>query len=189
VTHLYPRLKALAGHCTILDIGTGDGSLPRTIAQWSLEKQQPVTVIGLDLMVRHLEIAQDETASQDNIEFIQADATCLPYADNSVDYVICSLLLHHFTRRQAVALLKDAYRCARHGIIISDLVRGWFPYIGYKLIQPFFRLHPITRQDGETSIKRGFTPSELAAMAQAADLSTATIHHHPLFRMTLVADK
>lgn len=72
---------------------------------------------------------------------------------------------------------------------MSDLIRGWLPLIGYKIIQPIFNLHPITRQDGETSILRGFTMPELNAMANAAGLTAARLHHHPMFRMTLVAER
>jgi SAM-dependent methyltransferase len=181
-------LTQLNAPATVLDIGTGDASLPLAVT----ENHPHALVTGLDLMRRHLTIARDRVQSQRRIQLLQGDALHLPYADNSMDYVICSLLLHHFTREQVIALLQEAYRCTRHGLIMSDLVRGWLPYTGFKLIQPLFRLHPFTRQDGEVSIMRGFTPSELHTMAQEANLPDTAqmqIHQHPMFRMTLVIDR
>lgn len=187
-THLYPRLQTLFTHATILDIGTGDASLLKTIRAWSRRQSQPCTLIGLDLMPRHLHLARP-TAVLDNVDLLQAQALELPFADKSVDYVVCSLLMHHLTTDDVITLLREAYRCARYGIIMSDLVRGWLPYVGYKLIEPLFGLHPFTRHDGEVSILRGLTPAELRDCARQAGLSHAQVHQHPMFRMTLVADR
>ncbi len=186
--HLRPRLDQLNAPATVLDIGTGDASLPLAVVNGN-----PQTLVtGLDVMRRHLVVARERVQLKRRIQLIEGDALHLPYADNSIDYVICSLLLHHFTREQVLALLQEAWRCTRQGLIMSDLVRGWLPYAGFKLIQPFFQLHPFTRQDGEVSIMRGFTPSELHEMAQEArlpDVSQMQVHQHPMFRMTLVIDR
>jgi SAM-dependent methyltransferase len=187
--HLMPRLMYTDPPFTVLDIGTGDASLPLAITRHTVDHDIPVQVVGLDVMSRHLTIARERVGNIRQIALLQGDALHLPYADNSVDYVICSLLLHHFTREQVIQLLQEAYRCARHAIIMSDLVRGWLPYLGFKLIQPVFNLHPFTRQDGEVSIMRGFTPDELQNIAHEAGLTHATLHKHLMFRMTLVTDK
>ena len=140
-------------------------------------------------MARNLAMAEDTVRENPTISLLQADAFALPLRENSVDYVVCSLILHHFSPEQIMALLKIAYQVARRGIIMSDLTRGWLPYIGYKLITPIFGLHPITRHDGAVSIRRGYTVSEMRAMSVHAGLTDAHIHWHPMFRMTLVADK
>ncbi|MEM9955124.1 MAG: methyltransferase domain-containing protein [Chloroflexota bacterium] len=187
--HLFRRLKQFHHTAHILDIGTGNASLSATIEQWGERHQHSLEITGLDLMSRHLSIASQELVADSSIQLLQADGLHLPFADESVDFIVCSLLLHHLTHDEVVHFLCEVFRCARYSIIINDLVRGYLPYFGYKLIQPVFNLHPITRQDGETSIMRGFTPNELQAMAQEADLHNAIIHQHPMFRMTLVVDK
>lgn len=187
--HLSPCLKSQSGEVNVLDIGTGDGSLLHVISRLRDEQEYRLNLIGLDLMSQHLSIAQQKVHFNNPIHLMQANALNLPFADNSVDYVICSLLLHHLMPWQVSQLLREAYRCARRRIIFSDLVRGWLPYIGYKLIQPIFNLHPITCHDGEVSILRAFTVPELIEMATDAELSSAKIYRHPMFRMTLVADK
>ncbi len=187
--HLSPRIKAQSGRISILDIGTGDASLLKAISRLINKQECATNLIGLDIMARHLNIAQQKTHADKHIHLTQANAMQLPLADKSVDFVICSLLIHHLAPSQVSQLLKEAYRCAKKAIIISDLVRGWLPYICYKLIQPLFNLHPITRHDGEKSILRAFTVQELKEIASNANLASATIHRHPMFRMTLVVDK
>ena len=39
-----------------------------------------------------------------------ADIRALPFADRSIDIVICSQLLHHFAERDAVALVHPGHR-------------------------------------------------------------------------------
>jgi ubiquinone/menaquinone biosynthesis C-methylase UbiE len=187
--HLLPRLMYTDPPFTVLDIGTGDASLPLAITRHTIDHDISVQVTGLDLMPRHLAIARERVGNIRQIQLLQGDALHLPYADNSIDFVICSLLLHHFTRDQVIQLLREAYRCTRRAIIMSDLVRSRLSYLGFKLIQPVFSLHPFTRQDGEVSIMRSFTPDELEAIAHEAGLTHATLHRHLMFRMTLVADK
>ncbi|MEO0596087.1 MAG: methyltransferase domain-containing protein [Chloroflexota bacterium] len=187
--HLYPRILAQESSVSILDIGTGDGALSETIIKWADANGQSVQCIGLELMARNLAMADDTVRQHPCISLLQADAFALPLRENSVDYVVCSLILHHFSPEQIMALLKTAYHVARRGIIMSDLTRGWLPYIGYKLITPVFGLHPITRHDGAVSIRRGYTVSEMRAMSDHVGLTHAQVHWHPMFRMTLVADK
>jgi hypothetical protein len=72
---------------------------------------------------------------------------------------------------------------------MTDLVRGWPPIVGFKLIQPIFARNFLTRHDGELSIRRAYTPAELQALAQTAELLDVKVHSHWPWRMTLVADK
>lgn len=187
--HLSPRMKTQSSRISILDIGTGDASLLKAVSGLIDKQGHRLNLIGLDLMARHLNIAQQKNHLDNLIHLTQGNAIHLPFADRSVDFVICSLLLHHLTPSQVGQLLREAYRCAKTAIIISDLVRGWLPYIGYKMIQPLFNLHPITRHDGEISIMRAFTVQELKNIAIDANLSSAKVYRHPMFRMTLVIDK
>lgn len=190
--HLYPRIAkqvAAGANCvTVLDIGTGDGALSQTIAKWADDNRYPVQCMGLDLMARNLHAANADVRDNPAIDLLQADAFALPMTHNSVDYVVCSLILHHFSPEQIMRLLVAAHSVARQGIIMSDLTRGWLPYWGYKLIGPVLGLHPITRHDGAVSIRRAYTMNEMRAMCDKAGLSSAAIHWHPMFRMTIVAE-
>jgi SAM-dependent methyltransferase len=185
--YLYPRLRQHPG--SVADIGAGSGHIAIAIARWTKQEQLPVTVTALDIAPRNLAIAQTLTQDVSNIHLIQADAITLPLAPKSVDYVISSLFLHHLTPEQVVTFLRSSFGVARHALIMSDLVRGWLPMVGFKLSQPIFARHPMTRYDGMVSIRRAYTPRELKEFAKEAGIRHFRIETHWAWRMTLVADK
>jgi len=185
--HLYPRLLAANRPLTIADIGTGAADIPAEIARWAGRHNLDVRIVALDRAAPHLALARERSSSLPDIHLVQADATWLPFAPGEVDFLISSLFFHHLTPEQIIPLLAAAFARVRCGLIISDLVRGRLPLVGFKLIEPFF--HPITRHDGEMSIRRAYTPAEFADFARAAGLTHAQVHRHFPWRMTLVAEK
>ena len=96
-------------------------------------------------------------AACDALPTARADALRLPFADESVDIVLCSQLLHHFEDELAVALLRELDRVARHRVIVSDLRRSWLAASGIWLVSFPLRFHPVSRHDGVVSVLRGFT--------------------------------
>lgn len=189
--HLFPRLRdrAREGTATIADLGTGSAEIPALISRWARRKHLQVQIYALDFTARHLDIARSYVAPLPDIHLIRADARCLPFASASVDYVISSLFLHHFEAPQVVALLREAFARARRGVIMCDVERGWLPLIGFWLVQPVFARSYLTRFDAVASIRRGYTPAEFRQMAEQAGLTNVRVYRHPLWRMTLVADK
>jgi ubiquinone/menaquinone biosynthesis C-methylase UbiE len=187
--YLFPRLRALDGLATIADIGTGSAEIPALLARWAGRHGLRLSVLGLDLSTRHLEIARNWVQPPANVHLVHADARRLPLRENSVDYVISSLFLHHFTPEEVIELLREAYARARRGILMCDVERNWLPLLGFKIVQPIFARSYITRFDAVASVRRAYTPSEFRQMAAAAGLSSARVYRHPLWRMTLVADK
>ena len=183
--HLYPRLRTAGGSVTVADVATGSAHLPHAISAWARQHGRDVRLFALDFSARHLEYA----AAAPTTQLVQADALSLPFAPLGVDYYVSSLFLHHLPPDSVIAFLGDTYARARRGIIMSDLIRGWLPLIGFKLIQPAFACSYITRYEAIASIKRGYLPAELRAMARQAGIPQPRIYGHPLFRMTLVADK
>ena len=84
------------------------------------------------------------------------DARCLPFADASVDVVICSQVLHHFEDAELDVVLAELHRVARRAVIVSDLRRSWFAAAGFWLVTWPMGFHAVTRHDGATSVLRGF---------------------------------
>jgi hypothetical protein len=185
-SHLYPRLRQHQEPITLVDIGSGSADIAATVKHWADQHAIPVKLLGLDLSSRHLGIAQGQKAS---LEFIQADALHLPFSSQKIDYYISCLFLHHFPPEQVVKLLARTFELARHGIIMSDIVRGYLPLIAFRLGQPIFARNFLTRHDGMVSIRRAYSPAELRQLAQAAGLLNARVHQHFPWRMTLVAYK
>ncbi len=190
---LYRRLRNSNNPLFCLDIGTGSAQIPLKIEQWAKRHDLKLKIFAFDLSVRNLKVAKDHLSLNplSQVALIQGDAHCLPFAANSVDYVISSLFLHHLNPEQVISFLEATFHVARKGVIMTDLTRGWLPLLAFKLIQPVFARSFLTRYDGVVSIRRAYTPAELLALAQAADLPNASISVNPSWpwRMTLVAEK
>ena len=195
--HLCPRLLAADAACrrsgdgplSVLDLGTGAAGLPAAIDRWAAGRGLAPRLIGLDWAPRNLAVAAGRTCGAAAVNLLRADATHLPFPHDGVDFVISSLFMHHFAPADLVPLLRAAHTAARRGIVMSDLVRGRLPYLAFKLVQPVFARHYLTRNDGALSIRRAYTLGEMLDMAAAAGLANARVYAHWPWRMTLVADK
>jgi SAM-dependent methyltransferase len=184
--HLYPRILAATGPVTVLDLGTGSAEFPARLAAWARARGRVVRVIAVDWAARNLAIARAQARA--GVSLLQADALQPPLPAGGVDFVISSLFLHHFAPAAAADLLRGAARLARRAVIMTDLVRGRLPALAFRLVQPVFARHPLTRHDGALSIRRAYTPRELRALAATAGLSNAQVTFHMPWRMTLVYD-
>jgi len=85
-----------------------------------------------------------------------------------VDVAICSLLLHHFEDEDAITVMRELVRVARHRVIVCDLRRSRVAAAGFWLASFAIGFHPVTRHDGVLSILRAFTRSELADLVRLA---------------------
>jgi coenzyme Q-binding protein COQ10 len=148
-------------HATVLDVGTGMGDIPARLRDTTTGT--PVTTIGLDAAPS---LAAASRASVDHA--VCGDALALPLADDGVDVVLCSQLLHHFEHGDAVRVLQELDRVARERVIVSDLRRSAVAAAGLWLASFPMRFHRVSRHDGVVSVMRGFTPGELAQLVHEA---------------------
>ncbi len=119
-----------------------------------------------------------------NINAVRCNALRLPFADNSFDYVFCSLFLHHLGDESAVELLREMGRVAANGIFVIDLNRNATAYYFYKFIGGLF-LQKFTRDDGALSILRSFTAEEMYALAENAGLYDIKVERSTANRLIL----
>ena len=168
---------------TLLDAGTGLADLPQLLQERARRHGVALHTIGLDASLALLAAAREEGRLDGAV---RGDALRLPFADRSIDVVMCSQLLHHFEHEQAVRLLAELHRVARQRVIVSDLRRSWLAVAGYWLSSIVLHFHPITRHDGVISILRGFTARELRGMVLSATGGTVQpdIRHRLGFRLT-----
>lgn len=164
---------------TLLDVGTGIGDIParaRTLARHSGIALRTVGVDASESLAR--------AAACDAFATARADALALPFADDSVDIVMCSQLLHHFEGAQALALLRELDRVASRRVIVSDLRRSWLAAAGIWLASFPLGFHPVSRHDGVVSVLRGFTRDELRGMVASSVNEQARVCYRPGFRAT-----
>lgn len=183
--HLLPRLKARPGRTVLVDLGTGSGRLPARLGEWASRGSLDLQAWGVDWSLRNLRVAPDPAG----VTLIQADAAALPFPADGVDYCISSLFMHHFSPEPLVQLLRSAYRVAQHGLVMSDLVRGWLPLACFRLAAPLLARNRLTLHDGALSILRAYRPDELLCLARQAGLPDPHVYTHWPWRMTLVVDK
>jgi SAM-dependent methyltransferase len=94
----------------------------------------------------------------------------LPFDDGAFDVAHCSLLLHHFAPRAAVALLRELRRVSRVGIVVNDLRRGWLSLAATGISVALLGRCRATRHDGILSVRRAYTIAELDALLDEAGL-------------------
>ena len=99
----------------------------------------------------------------------------------------CAGFLHHLAPERVVAFLRQARLLSRGWLIAADVMRSTFAYQSFRLLAVLAGLHRVTRHDGAVSLRRGYTPAELAQLATAAGLSRWSVHRHPFCRMSLVS--
>ena len=175
----------------VLDVATGSADIPLRVAAWARRAGVRMTVTATDLHATTLDFARRTAALDPDVRVEPADALDLPYADGAFDVVLCSTALHHFDARpDLLRVLREMDRVAAVGGIVNDLRRSRPALLGARLLAAtVWRGHPVTAHDGPLSVRRAFTPAELAELARAAGLRDARVRRHEPFRVALVWDK
>jgi SAM-dependent methyltransferase len=133
-----------------------------------------------------LNVAREQICGHPKITLAQYDARAVPLPAESFDVVLCSLSLHHFSPGDAVLVLREMNRLARHGFILSDLRRDRIGYAAAWLGSRATSRNRLTRNDAPLSVLRAYTPDELDDLLRQAGIGSAEISTHPWFRMAAV---
>ena len=170
-------IDALAAHVdalTLLDVGTGGADIPVALLERARARDRRIAVVGIDSRPEVLEaavLATPALATTDGLELHVGDGTSLPYADRSFDVAHCSLVLHHLSPDEAVALLGEMARVSRLGIVVNDLDRTRLGLIGALLIGHLLTGNRFTRVDAPLSVRRSYRADEAAGLLRAAGLT------------------
>jgi SAM-dependent methyltransferase len=109
----------------LLDLATGPGALAARAASWGARS------IGIDLSPRMIELAR---RLHTTVEYREADAEHLTFADCMFDAIVCSFGLGHFPRPEA--LLTECVRVLKPG---GRIALSWWDYPARQRIQGLFR--------------------------------------------------
>jgi SAM-dependent methyltransferase len=179
LSELTTAIRDLPPDATLLDVGTGLGDIPRGARELAKRSGIRLTTIGLD------SAGVLAAACRVSLDFsVCGDALDLPFADHSVDVVMCSQVLHHFAAADAGVMLREMNRVARVRVIVSDIRRSWLAAAGLWLASFPLRFHAVSRHDGVVSVMRGFTPNELSDTVQQAVAVRPAARRRRGFRVT-----
>jgi SAM-dependent methyltransferase len=132
----------------VLDIGCGYGRVSADIRD-----RLGVEVIGVD----------PRPPMNPPVTIVRADAVSDPLPAADIAYCLC--LAHHLDEKELSALILNVGRSCRRFLIV-DLVRHWLPLGLFQfLVAPLFSR--IAALDGASSVRRAYTPGELARIVDA----------------------
>jgi SAM-dependent methyltransferase len=150
----------------VLDVGAGSGDVSRRLAGALRRAGHRARVLACDLQARHL--AAGRTMARDAFPSLAGDAFALPLDDRSVDWVVSTLFLHHFSPEENRRLLQELSRVARHGFAMLDLTRHLLPLAVISVAGRLLFQTRISVADGMASVRQAYTPEEARRIARDA---------------------
>jgi len=119
---------------------------------------------------------------------VLGDAFRLPFGEGAFDVVAASLFFHHLTDSECAGVLGGMHRIARRRVIVNELHRTRTAFLGILWLTRLASRSAMVRNDAPLSVRRGFRPRELQAIAEQAGLE-GTVHRSFPYRLVLVIDK
>ncbi|MET4082287.1 SAM-dependent methyltransferase [Pedobacter sp. UYP30] len=166
----------------IIDVGCGNGDMLRALANYAKKKNLDFELVGID--ANSFTVAHAESLSKDfkNISYQCKDV--FNHLENpiSCDIVLLTLTLHHFVDEDIVKLLAYYKGSARMGLVVNDLQRSATAYRLFTALCYVFALNRMSKQDGLTSILRGFKREDLQRYSKKLQLKKITINWKWAFR-------
>ena len=172
VTHLLDAAHLTSGR-RALEVGCGPGHITAMMAATG------ATVTGVDLVPAMIETAR---TLHPDLEFVQANAEQLPFADDAFDVVLVNFSIHHFARPDVVCtairrVLKPGGRFVFAGPIeqfgFGAFIAGLTAHHTMEVLAHGPLYLGATREDYEKLIKNaGFTQYEVAVRQLTLHLSS-----------------
>lgn len=174
---------------TIIDVGCGNGDMLRTIADFGLKNDLEFKLIGIDANAFTINHARKLSKYYPNITYLCKDVFDEPFSKLKYDIVLCTLTLHHFKEDEIMKLMTLFYANSTIGIVINDLHRSAVAYRLFQALCWVFRLNEMSREDGLTSILRGFKKEELIRYSENLHFSNYKIQWKWAFRYQWIIRK
>ena len=173
----------------IVDVGCGNGMMLRQVAEYGRKNNVNLELLGIDANPYAIEIAEGLAKDYPEIKFEAINIFSTSFAEKKYDIVLCTLTLHHFEDAKIEQLLKVFLESARLGIVINDLQRSRAAYYLFQVFCAVFIHNEIAREDGLTSILRGFRKSDLEKFSRKFKVKYQKIRWKWAFRYQWVIIK
>lgn len=174
---------------TILDMGCAEGTMLRKLALAARKRNIKVHLIGVDLNEQSLQLAREYSADYPEISYMQCDILTEDFSHLSIDVVMTTLTLHHFTDKGVVQFVNRFNNLATLGVVINDLERSPIAYYLFKAFSFFFIKTEVAKKDGLLSIRRAFKKNELLGYAAQVANASHDIKWKWAFRYAWVLKK
>ncbi len=181
VAPFFARLRA-GETLRVLDVGTGAADIPLALARWARRHGHRVRIVALDVHPAVLAYAERAVAGTPEVHVVAGNALEAPIRTGAIDVAICSLVLHHLPEEGVAALLRRLADLVRLGFVVSDFRRERLAWAAVWLATRAVSSNRMTRHDGPLSVRRAYTPAELARLAMRAGLPDMGWQRGPAFR-------
>ena len=173
----------------IVDVGCGNGDMLRNLADFGLKNNFKFKLIGIDANNFTISHAVKLSEKYPNISYHCEDIFEKSFSELKYDIVLCTLTLHHFKDDEIIQLLNVFHNNASIGIVINDLHRSAVAYRLFQALCFVFQLNDMSREDGLTSILRGFKKEELVHFSKKLNFKNYKIHWKWAFRYQWIISK
>jgi SAM-dependent methyltransferase len=166
----------------IADIGCGNGDMLRELSAYGKKHQLTLQLVGVDANHFTVTHARELSANYPDITYECIDVMHESFGNISYDILLCTLTLHHFKTNEILQLMNRFRKTATIGIVVNDLQRSALAYRLFQLVCIVFRLGKISRNDGLTSILRGFKRNEIRELSEKLNIVHYTLRWKWAFR-------
>lgn len=174
---------------TIVDVGCGNGDMLRKLAAFGLQNKLNLKLIGIDANRYTVNYATTLSEKYPNISYRCEDIFDKQFSELKYDIVLCTLTLHHFNTAEITTILSLFNVNSKIGFVINDLERSAVAYRLFQALCFVFRLNKMSREDGLTSILRGFKKQELIAFSENLKFKKYHIQWKWAFRYQWIIEK
>jgi 2-polyprenyl-3-methyl-5-hydroxy-6-metoxy-1,4-benzoquinol methylase len=174
---------------TIVDVGCGNGDMLRKLTDFGTKNNYNFNLIGIDANEFTINYARKLSENHQNITYNCENIFSKVFKELKCDIILCTLTLHHFNEEEILKLQQIFFESARIGIVINDLHRSSVSYRLFQVVCVVFGLNQMTREDGLTSILRGFKKRELVAFSEKLNWKNYKIQWKWAFRYQWIIKK
>lgn len=169
---------------SIVDIGCGSGEMLKRIWRWGNRNNVKLDLTGIDANPNIIKYARKHNPSE--INFQVKNIFDPSFSTERFDIVVATLITHHFTNEQLIALLIQWKQQAFLGIVINDLHRHILAYQSIKLLTKLFSRSPMVKNDAPISVARSFTRRDWELILDEAGVSDYKLNWKWAFRWELI---